>query len=72
MSNYYLASKSIVGPDYYESVVRNAILTNSTIVVDNSDCIPKVIQATKRLGVKLKSYPITLDDYVQRLNSGRI
>lgn len=62
--NYYLASKAIIPPGYYETVVTNASATDSIIVVNDEGCIPKVKNAAKKLGIILKYDPITLDEYV--------
>ena len=41
-NNYYMASKVIIPPWYYESVVKNAADTKSIIVVDNKSVISKI------------------------------
>ena len=66
-NNYYMASKTIIPPGYYETVVENAVNTNSIIVVDNEGVIPKVKAAAEKLGIALPFEPITADEYVYRM-----
>lgn len=68
-NNYYMASKVIIPPWYYESVVKNAADTKSIIVVDNESAIPKVKEASKKTGVPLVDEPITIDQYVEMMNN---
>lgn len=70
MSNYYMAAKSILPAGYYETVVRNAAVTNSIIVVNEDADIIKVRKAADKIGMKLEYDPITIDEYVRIQTSG--
>lgn len=63
-NNYYMASKAIIPPGYYETVVSNANKTDSIIVVNDEGCIPKIKKAAEKIGIDLKYNPITIDEYV--------
>lgn len=68
-NNYYMASKVIIPPWYYESVVKNAADTKSIIVVNNESAISKVKEASEQTGVPLAGEPITIDQYVEMMNN---
>ena len=68
-NNYYMASKVIIPPWYYESVVKNAADTKSIIVVDNKSVISKIKEASEKTGIPLAGEPITIDQYVEIMNN---
>lgn len=69
MANYYFLNKIIIQPGYYESVVKSAINTNSIIVVDKENIIPKVVEAAKKLDMEKRLHVITIDDYIESIKS---
>ena len=64
-----MASKVIIPPWYYKSVVKNAADTKSIIVVDNKSVIPKIKEASEKTGIPLVSEPITIDQYAEIMNN---
>ena len=68
-NNYYMASRVIMPPLYYENVVKNAANTKSIIIVDNESVIPKVKEASEKTGVPLIGEPITMDQYIEMMRN---